>query len=80
MTAFTLPCTCPECGGPLVLVNSRATGATSVAILECDPCHWQYEVYCTLNRHARTESWTEHVRGQRREAKRRMKERELADV
>lgn len=72
---FTLPCSCPECGGPLVLVNSRATGATSVAILECAPCHWQYEMFARLHRHARTEA---HLRAQRQASKRR--EREMADV
>ena len=77
---FTLPCSCPECGGPLLLVNSRADGATSVAILECGPCHWQFEVHMTLNRHARTESWNEHIRAQRRQSKRRIREREMADV
>lgn len=80
MTAFTLPCSCPDCGGTLVLVNSRATGATSVAILECTPCTWQYEVWMTLSRHARTEAWKDHDRELRRESKRRIKAREMANA
>lgn len=74
MTAFTLPVSCPECGGPVSLVNSRATGAVSIAILECRPCEWEYEFLARIGRHHRSESWTERQNQLRQESKRRARE------
>ncbi len=57
MTPFTLPISCPDCAGPLSLLNTRASGTVSLAILSCEPCQWEYEVSMTISRHTRADSW-----------------------
>lgn len=51
MSAFGLPVSCPDCGGEVELVNARATGAVSLAIVSCLPCGWEYEVLARIERH-----------------------------
>lgn len=70
---FLLPVTCPDCSGPLALLNTRASGSVSLAILACDPCQWEYEVSMTISRHTRSDSWAEHKHDLRRESKQREK-------
>lgn len=74
---FTLPITCPDCAGPLTLLNTRATGTVSLAILSCEACRWEYEVSMRIERHTRTDSWSQHQHDLRRDAKRRAKGRQL---
>lgn len=54
MTLFGQPVHCPQCAGPLRLLNSRANerGTHSVAVLECDPCEKEWEFTACLRYHA----------------------------
>lgn len=73
VSTFTLPATCPQCAGPLCLVNARATGTVSLAILACDPCEWEYEVLMRIERHGRTQGYADRMAREKLDAKRRAK-------
>jgi hypothetical protein len=70
---FLLPVTCPDCAGPVSLLNTRASGPVSLAIVVCAACQWEYEVSMTISRHTRSDSWTEHQHELRRASKKREK-------
>lgn len=78
LTEFTLPASCPSCAGPLHLLNARATGSVSLAILSCDPCEWEYEISMNIQRHARTQGHADRLAREKLDAKRRV--RSLAGV
>lgn len=73
MSTFHLPATCPQCAGPLRLLNARATGAVSLAILACDPCEWEFEVLARIERHGRTQGHADRLAREKLDAKRRAK-------
>ena len=72
---FCQPVTCPLCAGPLLLLNSRASGTHSVAILECDPCEKEFEFTGCLRFHAPSQKAVAREMQSRRRSKARARER-----
>lgn len=75
MTPYQLPVSCPDCAGPLHLLNARATGLVSLAILACPACEWEWEVLMRIERHAPmdTPEAREREKNRRRKARQREK-------
>ncbi len=70
---FTLPVSCPTCAGTLHLLNTRARpdGLVSLAILECEPCEWEWEILIGIQRHGRSQGYADRMAREKLDAKRR---------
>jgi uncharacterized protein YbaR (Trm112 family) len=68
VSVFGCPVTCPQCAGPLDLLNGTANGIYSVSILRCEPCKREYEIRAYLRPLAVPTARADRRRAQREEA------------